>query len=194
LEDRHDLLVRSVAVLLHPGADSPQLTGTIERAFPGEAPYSFLRYGVVRVWQIPVQQLLDGGLGTLALAPIGDVPPSELPGVIQRMERRLRRRPESLAVGRVWLARRPFQPLANFLQRGYLASVCLSATFFQQAAKRRVGGGESLQKIRILGANGNQLKSRLPLHRNDHRRGLAILGIAFQMGPGLFQINYCHAR
>jgi hypothetical protein len=31
LEDRHDLLVRSVAVLLHPGADSSQLTGTIKR-------------------------------------------------------------------------------------------------------------------------------------------------------------------
>ena len=93
-EDRHDLLVRSVAVLLHPGADSPQLTGKVERAFPGEEPYSFLRYDVVRVWQVPVEQLLAGGLGTLALAPISNVPPSELPGVSQRMERRLRRRPE----------------------------------------------------------------------------------------------------
>ena len=92
LEDRHDLLVRSVAVLLHPGADSPQLTGRLARGFPGEEPYSFLRYDVMRVWQIPVEQLLHGGLGTLALAPIGDVPPSELPGVIQRMGRRLRRR------------------------------------------------------------------------------------------------------
>jgi predicted transposase YdaD len=73
LEDRHDLPIRSVAVLLQAGADSPQLTGTLERAFPGEAPYSIFRYAVVRVWLLSVQQLLEGGLGTLALAPIGDV-------------------------------------------------------------------------------------------------------------------------
>ena len=85
LEDRHDLLVRSVAVLLHPGADSPQLTGRIERAFPGEEAYHFPRYEVLRVWQMPVRQLLDGGLGTLALAPVGDVPRSELPGVVSQM-------------------------------------------------------------------------------------------------------------
>src|SRR6516165_12263800 len=56
LEDRHDLLVRSVAVLLHPGADSPQLTGRIERRFPGEPPYGLLRYDVVRVWRIPARR------------------------------------------------------------------------------------------------------------------------------------------
>jgi hypothetical protein len=39
LEDRHDLPVRSAAILLHPEADSPQLTGVYERAFPGEEPY-----------------------------------------------------------------------------------------------------------------------------------------------------------
>ncbi|HZT80116.1 MAG TPA: hypothetical protein VFA26_07840 [Gemmataceae bacterium] len=31
------------------------------------------RYGVVRVWQLPPEQLLTGGLGTLPLAPIGAV-------------------------------------------------------------------------------------------------------------------------
>jgi len=34
LEDRHNLRVRSGAVLLRPEADSPQLTGLYERAFP----------------------------------------------------------------------------------------------------------------------------------------------------------------
>src|SRR6202011_273154 len=36
LDDRHDLRVRSVVVLLRPEADSPQLTGVYERGFPGE--------------------------------------------------------------------------------------------------------------------------------------------------------------
>jgi hypothetical protein len=104
LDDRHDLLVRSVAVLLHPGADSRPLTGKIERKFPGEAPYGFLRYDVVRVWRIPAQQLLAGGLGTLALAPISKVPQSELPGVIGEMEQRLRKPPGRARAPEIWAA------------------------------------------------------------------------------------------
>src|SRR5271157_3195990 len=61
LEDRHELPVRSAAVL-HPEADSPQLTGVYQRGFPGEAPYLTFRYQVVRVWQLPVEPLLTGGL------------------------------------------------------------------------------------------------------------------------------------
>jgi predicted transposase YdaD len=126
LEDRHDLPVRSVAVLLHPGADSPQLTGTFERAFPGEEPYSFFRYEVVRVWQVPVKQLLGGGLGTLALAPIGNVPQSELPGVIRQMERRLRRPRGRVRAAEIWAAAyvllglRYSSELAAILLRGVL--------------------------------------------------------------------------
>jgi hypothetical protein len=102
LDDRHDLLVRSVAVLLHPGADSRQLTGRIERRFPGEAPYGFLRYDVGRVWRIPTQQLLAGGRETLALAPISKVPQSELPSVIGEMERRLRKLPGRARAPAIW--------------------------------------------------------------------------------------------
>src|SRR5262249_920645 len=61
LEDRHDLPVRSVVVLLRPEADSPQLTGVYERGFPDEEPYLRFRYQVVRVWQLPPELLLTGG-------------------------------------------------------------------------------------------------------------------------------------
>src|SRR5438105_155100 len=47
LEDRHGLLVLSVAVLLRPEADSPQLTGVYERRFPTEPAYLIFRYQVV---------------------------------------------------------------------------------------------------------------------------------------------------
>src|SRR6516162_10075194 len=50
---RHGLLVRSLLVLLHPRADSPQATGLYERGFPGELFDAALRYRVVRVWQCP---------------------------------------------------------------------------------------------------------------------------------------------
>src|SRR4051794_35728594 len=46
LEHRHELLVRSVAVLLRPEADSPVLTGMRQRSFPEENPHDVFRYQV----------------------------------------------------------------------------------------------------------------------------------------------------
>jgi hypothetical protein len=82
LDYRHDLPVLSVAVLLHPDADSPQLTGRVERAVSGEPPHAFLGYKVLRVWEMSVEQLLTGGLGPLPLAPISNVGQEDLPEVI----------------------------------------------------------------------------------------------------------------
>ena len=48
---RHHLHVRSLLVLLHRGADSPQVTGVYQRGFAGEPANVMLRYGVLRVWQ-----------------------------------------------------------------------------------------------------------------------------------------------
>jgi hypothetical protein len=81
--------VVSVPVLLSPAADSPQWDGLLRRALPGEEPISTLRYEPIRVWQLPVQRLLAGGPGTLALAPISDVPEGEVRNVIGRMKERL---------------------------------------------------------------------------------------------------------
>jgi predicted transposase YdaD len=81
--------VRSLRVLLHRGADSPQLTGWYERGFDDEPFDVALRYRSVRVWQVPAEQWLAGGLGLVPLAPLGDVRPGELPAVISRMKKRL---------------------------------------------------------------------------------------------------------
>jgi predicted transposase YdaD len=89
LGHRHRLHVRSGAVLLRPEADSPQLTGVYERRFPREEPYLIFRYGVVRVWQLPPEPLLSGGLALLPLAPISAVTEADLPDIIKRMEQRL---------------------------------------------------------------------------------------------------------
>jgi len=88
-EYRHDRLVLSVPVLLCPEADSPQWTGLLQRGVVGEEPFSTLRYEVVRVWQLDPEQLLSGGVGTLALAPVSAVPEGEVPGVIRKMKSRL---------------------------------------------------------------------------------------------------------
>jgi hypothetical protein len=64
LERRHDLLVRSVVVLLRRQAQASNLTGAWELCFPDEQiPYDAFRYRVVRVWELPVEPLLTGALG-----------------------------------------------------------------------------------------------------------------------------------
>src|SRR5918911_1459438 len=60
---RHGLPVRTLLVLLHRGADSPRLTGLYERGFPGEPFDAALRYRVLRVWEVPAEAWLSGGLG-----------------------------------------------------------------------------------------------------------------------------------
>jgi hypothetical protein len=88
LEARHDLPVRSVAILLKPEADSPKITGRYERRLEGEEPYRVFRYDVIRVWQLSVEKLLTGGVATVPLAPVAAVKEEELPGVLAKVERR----------------------------------------------------------------------------------------------------------
>lgn len=92
----------SVAVLLRPEADSPQLTGTLKRAFPGQEPISVFRYRVLRVWQLPVDELLSGGIGTLPLAPISAVTEARVPDVIRRMKERLSQERRRRRVNDLW--------------------------------------------------------------------------------------------
>jgi hypothetical protein len=80
------------------------LTGVYERGFSGEPPYLRFLYQVNRVWQLPVETLLSGGLGTLPLAPISAVARSEVPAVIERMKERLRGRSEQALAKDLWTA------------------------------------------------------------------------------------------
>jgi hypothetical protein len=90
LEHRHGLPVWTVVLLMRPEADSPRLTGTYECGFPGEEPYRRFRYHVVRVWQTAPDVFLGAGVGLLPLAPLGRVAETDLPGVIRRMDQRIR--------------------------------------------------------------------------------------------------------
>jgi predicted transposase YdaD len=89
LGERHGLEVRSVAVLLARQANLSVINGEYRRQFPGEEPYDVFRYQVVRVWELPVEPLLTGGVATLPLAPISAVTAAELPGVVERVKKRL---------------------------------------------------------------------------------------------------------
>jgi len=102
LDARHGLPAQSVVVLLRPEADSPGFTGVFQRRVPGEAVHHEFRYKVVRAWRQPVRAILEGGIGTLPLAPISDVAPGALPGVIRRMEERLEREAPPEVIGDLW--------------------------------------------------------------------------------------------
>jgi hypothetical protein len=70
----------------------------------GQEPITILRYRLVRVWQVPVDQLLAGGVGTLPLAPISDLHESRVPDDIRRMKERLNRERRRQWVADLWAA------------------------------------------------------------------------------------------
>ncbi len=159
LGHRHELRVRSAAVLLRPESDSPQLTGMYECRFPGEEPYLTFRYGVVRVWQLPPEPLLSGGLALLPLAPISAVTEADLPGIIKRMEQRLSSRHRRKQVPLVWgaayilLGLRYTPALAAQLFRGVM-SMKESSTY-QAILEEGRGEGAVAEAKKVLRLQGD---------------------------------------
>lgn len=83
------LMVRTVVFLLRPEADGPGMKTALQRQLPGEEPYLQFRFRTVRVWQQPVEAILEGGVGLLPLAPLCAVGEDALPGVIRQMAVRI---------------------------------------------------------------------------------------------------------
>ncbi len=91
LERRHRVPVWSVIVLIRPASDGPELTGTLEKTFPGRGQKLWFKYDVIRVWLEPPQRLLTGGLPILPLAPVSNVTSEQLPEVLTAVAERLKR-------------------------------------------------------------------------------------------------------
>ena len=73
----------------------------------------YFRFEVVRLWQWPVGELLQGGAGVLPLVPLGAMPeglsPEEaLPTVIQRIEERLVSEAAPAAAAKLMIATRVY--------------------------------------------------------------------------------------
>src|SRR5262249_33546834 len=76
LHFRYGVPVHSLVVLLRPVADQRQLTGKLRyigRPRKGKMDFS---YEVLRLWKQPVRRFLGGGLGTLPLAVLCQLPPA----------------------------------------------------------------------------------------------------------------------
>lgn len=90
LHRRYGGPVYSVAVLLRPEANATALTGELVRQFPDGRVYLRFAYAVVRVWQLPLESLLAGAIGSLPLALLTDAAAGHLREVVDRIDSRLR--------------------------------------------------------------------------------------------------------
>jgi predicted transposase YdaD len=94
LHYRHGLPVRTLLVLLHRRAESPQLNGRYQAMLPGEEPYLTFAYRVIRMWERPAEEFLQGGTVILPLVSLANVAAEDLPTVIRQMDQRLTREVE----------------------------------------------------------------------------------------------------
>jgi predicted transposase YdaD len=155
LRRRHKLLVRSVVLLLRREASASNLNGILRLRFPEERlAYTVFRYRVVRLWKVPVQQLLTGDPKTLPLAPLTDEAASVLPAVIGRIEERLRQEvpPEEAAKLRtatfVLLGLRYSSQVAEQLFRG--VTTMEESSTYQYIVSKGVAKGRVEGEKRLL--------------------------------------------
>ncbi|MGE3912527.1 MAG: hypothetical protein AB7K36_24410 [Chloroflexota bacterium] len=104
LHHRHQLAVESTVVLLRPEADSPELSGQFEQHGPHGFRTITFGYHVVRLWQHPVEGLLNGSLGVLPMAPLAAVRPAEPPAILRQVARRVRQEAPPTIADELWAA------------------------------------------------------------------------------------------
>jgi hypothetical protein len=104
LSQKHNVPVWSVIVLLRPAADGPELTGVFEKSFPGRGQGLLFRYDVIRIWLEPPEKLLTSGLAVLPLAPVSNVAPEQLEGIVRAVAERLKREAAPQVVTELWTA------------------------------------------------------------------------------------------
>ena len=88
LEDKYEGPVYTVALRLRRDANMPALTGTLSRRYPDGREYLRFEYSVVRLWELPADQLLAGGVGLLPLALLTDDAAPWLPQIVSRIAAR----------------------------------------------------------------------------------------------------------
>ena len=77
---------------------------SLERCYslPGEAPYLTFRYNVVKLWEMPVETLLNSGIGTLPLAPLTDLGSMPIEAVIEKMKSQVQHEDDQNEVNSFW--------------------------------------------------------------------------------------------
>ncbi len=102
LNVKHDLPVHTVAILLHPGADGPELTGVLRQQSPdGRCRLEFC-YHLVRAWQWDTEAILAGGVGMLPLAPLSARELDQIPIIVERLKERVDPAAVTAEISELW--------------------------------------------------------------------------------------------
>ncbi len=89
LDYRHDMPVESVVMLLRPQADGSAMAGELSRTGRAGRMSKYFAYEIVRLWEVPAEQILSGGIGVLPLAPLAQFAPGTESAIIHRMQERI---------------------------------------------------------------------------------------------------------
>ncbi len=174
LTRRAKLPVDSVVVLLRPEADGPAFSGLLVRdSLLASEPRLQFRYRVVRLWELPVEEFLNGGLATLPLAPLAKVSDEQLPEVISAMSARISENASQAEQGAIWtstylllgLRKNPIE--AAELLRG-IAAMRESSTYqaiLEEGRQEGVRDGLQVGELR-----GSAREARRILLRTGRRR------------------------
>ena len=99
---RHELPVESTVVLLRPQADGPGLSGRYEQFGPSGRQTIVFQFQVIRIWERPVEEFLQGSLALLPLAPLARIEPAALTDVVAQMDARLTRDAPPETIPELW--------------------------------------------------------------------------------------------
>jgi hypothetical protein len=121
----------------------------VAHEIPGIAKYLEFHYKIVRVWEKPLAEVLEGGIGMLPMAPLTDGAKEALPATIHRMEERFHREIAPAEAAKLWAAtyvlmglRYPKELTAQLLQgvRGMKESVTYQAILAEGEARGEARG------------------------------------------------------
>jgi predicted transposase YdaD len=103
LQHRHGLPVASVVVLLRQSGNMAWVNGRLPVTPPLGPSWEF-RYEVVRVWERPTSDFLNGPLGLVPLAPLAKIEEPDLPATISEMRTRIDGQPDRPLAAKLWTA------------------------------------------------------------------------------------------
>jgi predicted transposase YdaD len=83
--------IETVVVLLRPEADGPELVGKYAPQGDSGPTSASIEYHVVRLWERPGDELLNGGIGVSPLAPLASIDRAQLSSIMAHIVERFRR-------------------------------------------------------------------------------------------------------
>ncbi len=173
----HGVPIHSTVILLRPAADGPELNGVYEQTSRHGDVYDSFRYNIVRIWERPVNEILNAGLPILPLATVADVEPEEVPRVLLSISDRIAREADPKQAATLWNATRVLMGLRYPVSQVNEFIEGISAMLFGiRGIEESSVYQDILQKGEILGRAEGEIKGRAEGEIEATRKLLLRLG------------------